>query len=152
MRNKYLYALSLSLLICFTACSKTETPPATTTEPTPAPAPEPVGVSAGTVTLGKAVGADKRVTEPLEKFAKGDTIYASVDTSGAGTATLKAKWTYMKGGQTTVVNEESQTIMPMGPATTEFHVSKPGGWPAGDYQVEVFLDDKPVGSKTFTIG
>jgi hypothetical protein len=52
----------------------------------------------------------------------------------------------------TVVNEDPpQTIMPTGPATTEFHVSKPGGWPAGEYQVEVFLDDKTVGKKTFTV-
>jgi len=101
--------------------------------------------------VGKAIGPDKKITAPVESFAKGDTIYASVDTTGTGTATLKAKWTYKKGDQTTVVNEESQTINASGPATTEFHVSKPGGWPAGDYQVELFLDDKPIGMKMFTV-
>lgn len=152
MSKKYLHPLSLLLLsILLTACGGADTPPAATPEPAPAPAPEPVGVTAGTINLGKAVGADKKITTPAEKFAKGDTIYASIDTTGTGTATLKAKWTYLKGGQSTAVNEESQTIMPTGPATTEFHVSKPGGWPAGDYQVELFIDDKPVGSKTFTV-
>ena len=91
------------------------------------------------------------MSAPVEAFAKGDTIYASVETTGTGTATLKAKWTYKKGDQTTAVNEESQTITPAGPATTEFHISKPGGWPAGQYQVEVFLDDKPIGVKNFTV-
>ena len=55
------------------------------------------------------------------------------------------------GGDMTVVNEESRTIMPAGPATTEFHISKPDGWPSGDYQVEVFLDDMSVGVKNFKV-
>jgi hypothetical protein len=74
-----------------------------------------------------------------------------VDTTGAGTATLKARWTYHKDGKVTVVDEKPETIMPAGPATTEFHVSNPKGWPAGEYQVEVFLDDKSVGVRNFTV-
>jgi len=70
---------------------------------------------------------------------------------GAGMATLKAKWTYHKGGQTSVVDEKSEMINPTGPATTEFHVSKPSGWPAGEYQVELFLDDKSIGVRSFTV-
>jgi hypothetical protein len=150
MSKKCLYALSTLLLILLTACGKKEEAPAPTPEPAPAPAP--AGISAGAISLGKAVGPDKKVSAPVEAFAKGDTIYASVDTTGAGTAALKAKWTYKKGDQTTVVSEDPpQTITPTGPATTEFHISKPGGWPAGQYQVEVFLDDKPIGVKNFTV-
>jgi ABC-type Fe3+-hydroxamate transport system substrate-binding protein len=151
MSRKCLYALSTLLLILLTACGKTEEQPAPTTEPAPGAAPSPAGISAGAISLGKAVGPDKKVSAPVEAFAKGDTIYASVETTGTGTATLKAKWTYKKGDQTTVVSEDPQTITPTGPATTEFHISKPGGWPAGQYQVEVFLDDKPVGVKNFTV-
>lgn len=150
MSKKCLYALSTLLLILLTACGKKEEAPAPTPEPAPAPAP--AGISAGAISLGKAVGPDKKVSAPVEAFAKGDTIYASVETTGTGTATLKAKWTYKKGDQTTVVSEDPpQTITPTGPATTEFHISKPGGWPAGQYQVEVFLDDKPIGVKPFTV-
>lgn len=156
MGKRSLYVLSLLLLVLITACAKKEEQPAPAPEPAPAAAPaaapEPPGISASTIDVGKAIGPDKRVSTPAEKFAKGDTIYTSVDTTGAGTATLKATWTFKKSGQTTVVNEESQTIMPTGPATTEFHISKPGGWPAGDYQVEVFLDGKSVGVKNFTVG
>jgi hypothetical protein len=36
-------------------------------------------------------------------------------------------------------------------AANEFHISKPDGWPAGDYQVEISLDDKPVGTKKFSV-
>ncbi|HVQ64681.1 MAG TPA: hypothetical protein VMT78_09095 [Terriglobia bacterium] len=151
MSKKCLYALSTLLLILLTACGKKEEQPAPAPETAPAPAPAPAGISVGAISLGKAVGPDKRVSAPVETFAKGDTIYASVETTGAGTATLKARWTYKKGDQTTVVSEEPQPITPSGPATTEFHISKPTGWPAGQYQVEVFLDDKSVGVKPFTV-
>ena len=152
MSKKYVCALSTLLLILLVSCGKKEeTAPAAAPEPAPAPAPPPAGVQAGTISVGKAVGPDKKVTTPAEAFAKGDTFYASVDTVGTGSATLKAKWTYHKGGQVSVVNEEMQVINPTGPATTEFHVSKPGGWPAGEYQVELFLDDKPIGMRTFNV-
>jgi len=109
-------------------------------------------VTVGSIALGNAIGADKKVTQAAESFGKKDTIYVSIDTTGAGTATLKAKWTYHMGGKVTVVKEDPpQTINPTGPATTEFHVSKPGGWPAGQYQVELFLDDKSIGVRTFNV-
>jgi len=152
MNRKSLFVFGTLLLMLVTACGpKEETSTTVTPEPAPAPAPEPAGVTAGSITLGKAVGSDKRVSTPSETFSKGDTIYASVDTSGSGTSTLKAKWTYLKGGEKTSVNEESQTIVSTGPATTEFHIQKPGGWPAGDYEVEVFLDDKSIGVKGFKV-
>ena len=104
------------------------------------------------VTLGKAVGADKKVTSPTDTFAKNDTIYAAVETVGAGTASLVAKWTYSgKDGKSIPVKEDTATIASTGPATSEFHVSKPDGWPTGSYQVEVLLDGKSVNTKTFKV-
>ena len=91
------------------------------------------------------------MTAASDTFAKSDTIYAVVETSGSGTATLKAKWTYHKADKTASVDESSQTVSASGPSSSEFHVSKPDGWPAGDYKVEIFLDDKSVGTKTFTV-
>ena len=49
------------------------------------------------------------------------------------------------------MKEEKQTIAPTGPASSEFHISKPDGWPVGDYQVEIFVDDKSAQSKSFTV-
>jgi hypothetical protein len=155
MNRKYLYVLLASAALALAACGKKEEPPKPAAAPAPppaaAPAPAPAGVTAGMVSLGSAIGADKKVTTATESFAKGDTFYVSVDTTGAGTADLKAKWTYHKDGQVAVVKEDTQTINPAGPATSEFHVSKPDGWPTGDYQVEVFLGDKSVGVKKFAV-
>jgi hypothetical protein len=56
-----------------------------------------------------------------------------------------------KDGKTVPVKEDTQTIQATGPSTTEFHISKPDGWPPGDYQVEVMQDDKVVQSKKFSV-
>lgn len=150
MSKKRLYVLGV-LMVLLAACGRSEEPATPAAEPVPAAAPETAGVTAGAIMLGNAIGPDKKVTTPADTFAKDDTIYASIDTTGTGTATLKAKWTYSKGTESTVVQEDMQTIMPSGPATSEFHVSKPGGWPKGDYQVEVFLDDQPIGVRSFSV-
>jgi|SRR6186713_3222160 hypothetical protein len=151
-----LIALALAGALVMTACGKKEetpppvatTPPATTTPP-PATAMAPAGVSVASVDLGTAVGADQKVTSPTTTFGAKDTIYAAVSTTGTATnSTLGAKWTY-QDGQT--VNDSSQTIAPTGPAVTTFHISKPDGWPAGNYKVEITLDGKSVSSKDFTV-
>jgi hypothetical protein len=156
MKTRFLLTLFVSAALALAACGKKEEPkvapappPATTPAPAPAPAPAPVAVSG--VTAGKAIGADKKITAATDAFARTDTMYVSVDTTGTGTAKLDAKWTYSKGGKVAVVKEDSMTINATGPATNEFHVSKPDGWPAGDYQVDVMLDGKPAGSKKLTV-
>lgn len=148
------FLLGLCLAFIFAACGKSEPPPAPrATAPPPAapitPPPAAPAVTVTTVELGNQIGADKRVTQQITSFAPKDTIYATVVTNGsASSATLTAKWTYQDGQ---VVNESSQTIAPTGPAATEFHISKPDGWPAGTYKVEVSLNGRSTGTKEFEV-
>lgn len=103
------------------------------------------------VELGRAIGADRRVTggAVTDDFAAMDTIYVSVDTEGVATsATLTARWTYEDGQ---VVDESTQTISPNGPTVTEFHISNPDGFPTGDYQVEILLDGRSVETEEFEV-
>ena len=101
------------------------------------------------VSLGRAIGGDKAVTDSTDKFRPNDTIYASVATDGTSqSATLRAKWTF-EDGQT--VNDTSRTIAPNGRERTEFHIAKPDGWPAGKYKLEVFLNNESKESKTFEV-
>jgi len=153
-----LIAVAAASVLALVACGKKEpapapapTPAPTPVAPAPAPAPVPAGVTVSSVSLGKAVGADKKVTAASDTFAKGDTIYASVDTTGSGSATLAAKWVYTKDGKTAPVKEDTATISATGPATSEFHISKPDGWPVGTYQVDVTLDGKPAATKSFKV-
>ena len=154
MHKIYILGMLAALILALNACGKKEeTPkPQSIPAPTQTSAPAPVaGVTVLTITLGNAIGADKKVAQAADSFGKKDTIYASVNTTGAGTATLKAKWTYRTTGQEATVKEDTQTIAPTGPASHEFHVSKPDGWPAGNYQVEIFVTDKSAGTKTFAV-
>jgi len=137
--------LCFVLLIC-AACGKSESPPS---QPATAPPPAAPAVTVTALELGNQLGADKRVTQQVTAFAPKDTIYVSVVTNGASpSAMLTAKWTYQDGQ---VVNESTQTIAPTGPATTEFHIAKPDGWPAGTYKVEVSLNGQAAGTKEFEV-
>ncbi len=152
MEAKILFTLIVSAALALAACGKKEEPkPAPAPMPAPAPVTVPAGIAVSSVTAGKEIGADKKVMVATDTFAKTDTMYVSVDTTGSGTAKLDAKWTYRKGGEVAVVKEDTMTINATGPATNEFHVSKPDGWPAGDYEVEVMLDGKSAGSKKLTV-
>jgi hypothetical protein len=156
MKTRILFALFVASTMALAACGKKDEPapaPAPAPAPTaePAPAPMPAGIAVSSITTGSSIGDDKKVTAAQDSFAPSDTMYVSVDTTGSGTATLAAKWTYHKGGQVAVVQEDSMTVTTTGPETHEFHVSKPDGWPTGDYQVDVMLDGQPAGSKKVTV-
>ncbi len=157
MISRYVVVILIASVMALAACGKEEPPKPSPTPASPppvqapAPVPAPAGVTVSTISLGKAIGADKKVSAPTATFGKTDTIYASIDTTGAGSATLKAKWTYHKDGKVAMVTEDTQTIYPTGPATSEFHVSKPDGWPVGDYEVEVLVGDKSAGTYKFSV-
>ena len=130
----------LLLAIGAAACGK-PAGTATTTGTTP--------VKVSDVSLGRAIGGDKAISDSTDNFKPNDTIYASVLTEGtAPTATLRVKWTF-EDGQT--VDESTKTVAPSGRERTEFHISKPNGWPAGKYKVEVFLNDQSSGTKNFDV-
>jgi len=102
-----------------------------------------------TIDLGSALEADGRIAAPSSDFRPSDTIYASVVTEGASpNVSLTARWTY---GDGQVVSESTRTIAPTGPAATEFHISKPDGWPAGHYKVEITANGAPAGSREFQV-
>jgi hypothetical protein len=125
-------------------------PPVVETTPTPEPSPAVVPFGVTSIDLGKAIGSDNKISEPATTFGPKDTIYAAVSTDGAApSTTIKAKWTYGDAGQ--LVKEDSRSIAPTGPATTEFHVSKPSGWPKGKYKVEITVDGNPAGTKDFEV-
>src|SRR5262249_21889115 len=84
-------------------------PPATApAQPTP-PAPAPAGVSVVSLTLGSAIGADKKVTKEEDTFKKNDPLYAAVGTAGAASsAKLTARWSYEGKSGEKLVKEDNQ--------------------------------------------
>ena len=156
IRNRISLAIAAALLatVALAGCKKKEdaamtTPPASepaTPATMPAPAPAPTPATVVSVDLGSAVGADNKVTMAATSFATKDTIHASVATDGAG-GKLNAKWTY-QDGQT--VDSQDKDVA-SGPQVTDFSISKPDGWPAGKYKVEVSLDGNVVQSRDFDV-
>jgi len=107
------------------------------------------GVRVTQVSIGRSLNASKTINDSTDSFTPNDTVYASVATDGsAASAALKARWTYQDGQ---VVNESTQTIAPTGPAVTEFHVSKPDGWPPGKYKLEVLLNGAFAAARDFNV-
>ena len=100
------------------------------------------------VTLGRSVSADKRVADQTGTFSPSDTIFASVHTTGSAQTNLAARWTFQDGQ---VVNERTESIAPSGDAYTEFHISKPSGWPAGKYTLHVLVNGQEVQTKDFAV-
>jgi hypothetical protein len=100
------------------------------------------------IALGRAIGGDKRVTAPAGAFAASDTIYTSVVTEGqASRATLSARWMH----EGAVLEETEQRIAPTGTVVSEFHVFNPAGWTPGQYRVEILIDGRVVGDRTFRV-
>ena len=156
-------ALAVAMLgtLALAGCRKDEPappPPVATPAPAPAPAPMPPPAATPTVTvtsvdLGTAVDAGNRVTTPATTFATTDTIHASVATTSSDPATpqrgrLTARWTY-EGNQ--LVDETSRDFDFTGTGTTAFQVSKPDGWPTGNYRVEILQDGRVVQTRDFEI-
>jgi len=131
-----------------TAPAQPAAPPAAAKDSTTAAV---ASVAITSATLGNAISADKRVTAATDNFQPSDTIFVTVETSGAAGANLTARWTYYADGQATRVNEETQKVPPGGPAVTEFHIRKPDGWPRGDYQVVVLVNDEVSVTKKFSV-
>lgn len=102
------------------------------------------------IQVGKAIGADKKVSNSTDDFGVRDTMYVAVITDGAAKdAKLTTKWTFNNGQ---VVKQETQTISPTGGENvTEFHITKASAWPKGNYKVEVTLNGVSAGTKDFSV-
>ena len=148
MTRWWLPALALLLVAAPGCTKKTETTSTTSTNTTTEPGTTTQGgttVSVVAVDLGRNVDAEKKVTEHVDTFKPNDTIYASVLTNGsAPNARIGVKWMYQDGQ---VVDQSEQVIAPNGSAATEFHIEYSGGFPPGEYDIEVLFNGQPAGMR-----
>ena len=152
LRKTALFGLSLLVLA---GCKKEEPPPPpppppVTQAPPPPPPPAPFHVTV--LQLGKGIQPDNSVQTATNSFGPKDTIYLSVTSEGmAPQAVLATRWTF--GPKDVLVHEESKTVTPASEKAvrTEFHISKPSGWPAGSYKVTLTVDGQPSQTQNFTV-
>lgn len=100
------------------------------------------------IQTGRSLNADRSVASITTLFKPSETIYVSVQTTGSAPGTVGVKWMY----HGRVIDEPVKQVDYNGPASTEFHMQNSGGFPAGDYSVEVFINGEKVGSRSFKVG
>ena len=132
-----------------TTPTDTMTPPATTDTGTDTGATaNPDAMTITSVDLGSAVGDDNRISVPTTTFAGTDTIHASVVTDGSAEGTLVATWTFEDGQ----VVDTQEKVVPAGPQVTDFSITKPDGWPAGNYTLQISKDGMVLQTREFNVG
>ncbi|MEP6782734.1 MAG: hypothetical protein ABI983_03630 [Acidobacteriota bacterium] len=99
------------------------------------------------IQVGRALNQDRSVSSITTLFKPTETVYVAVQT-GAGKGVVSVKWQFGEK----VIDEPSKKVDYDGPSSTEFHLQNLGGFPPGDYRVEVFIDGVSVGSRAFKVG
>ncbi|HET8713023.1 MAG TPA: hypothetical protein VFM23_05000 [Gemmatimonadales bacterium] len=105
-------------------------------------------IAVQTIDLGRGINADLTIKDQTTTFKPSDVVYASIQTEGAAPATLGVRWIY---NDSQVVDEGTREIHPTGDTRTEFHISKPDGFPEGHYRLEVTLNGASAGTKEFDV-
>ena len=106
---------------------------------------EPLKVS--TIQIGRSENSDGSVGNHTTRFRPDDTMHAAIITAGRGSGRITVKWTYM--GRP--VSEESKDVSFFESGSTAFHINLPGGFPPGDYRLEVLVDGTSVGERTMRV-
>jgi hypothetical protein len=100
------------------------------------------------IQIGRSLNSDRSVGSITTLFKPNETVYVSVQTAAAGKGVISVKWKF--GNQ--VIDEPSKPVDYDGPSSTEFHLTNSGGFPPGDYSVDVFIDGVQVGTRAFKVG
>lgn len=106
---------------------------------------EPLRVT--TLQLGRSLNPDNSVGAHTTRFKPDDTFYVSILSDEPGYGTITVRWRF--GGQ--VVSETMREVSYQRGAATEFHLQNSGGFPPGDYRVEILINGEPAGSRDFRV-
>jgi hypothetical protein len=99
------------------------------------------------IQLGRSINADNSIASPTTSFKPGDTVYVAIHTTARGKGTIGVRWKY----RDRVIDEPTKQVSTDGTDATEFHLQNSGGFPVGDYSVDVFIDGQLVGTRTFKV-
>ena len=99
------------------------------------------------IQTGRALNPDRSIASITTLFKPSETVYVSVQTTGSAPGQIGVKWMY----EGRVIDEPVKRVDYDGPDSTEFHLQNSGGFPEGDYSVEILIDGKPVGTRSFKV-
>ena len=99
------------------------------------------------IQVGRSLNQDRSVASITTLFKPNEMIYVAIQTKAAGKGTISVKWKF----GTQLIGEPSKPVSYDGPASTEFHMQNSGGFPPGDYSVDVLIDGVQVGTRAFKV-
>ena len=107
-----------------------------------------IACGAGTLAVtniqtGRSLNSDNSIGTLTTAFKPNDTIYVSVLTDGSGSATIGVKFSF----QGRVISEPEKKVSYRGAAATEFHIEYSGGFPPGEYDIEVVFNGQSAGMR-----
>jgi len=100
------------------------------------------------IQVGRSLNQDGSVASITTLFKPSETVYVAVQT-GAGKGVIGVRWKY---GSKVVAEPTKSVDYNAGPKSTEFHLQNSGGFPPGDYSVDVLIDGVQVGTRNFKVG
>jgi hypothetical protein len=106
---------------------------------------DPLALSA--IQLGRSLNIDNTVGSPTSTFTPHETVYVSIKTTARGKGTVGVRWKY----RDQVVDEPSKQVNTDGTKAIEFHLVNAGGFPIGDYSVDLLIDGQVVGTRAFKV-
>lgn len=137
---------SLVALTFVAGCKKKEEPAPTTTTTVNTTA-TPVVTA---LTMASKVDGGNNPMNSTTTFSKTDTIWAVADLTGTSTGTpVEARWFHMTSN--TQINSNTVTTTSAGEHRLPFFISKPDGWPTGDYRVEILINGNVMKGATFQV-
>lgn len=99
------------------------------------------------IQVGRSLNQDRSIGAPTTRFKPTETVYVSIHTTARGKGIIGVRWKY--GNR--VIDEPTKQVSTDGADATEFHLTNAGGFPVGDYSVEVLIDGHVVGTRTFKV-
>ena len=99
------------------------------------------------IQIGRSLNQDGSVASITTLFKSSETVYVSVQT-GPGKGVIGVRW---KFGNKVVAEPTKAVDYNTGPKSTEFHLQNSGGFPPGDYSVDVLIDGVQVGTRNFKV-
>jgi hypothetical protein len=138
--------LAFVALTFVAGCKKKEEPTTTNTTNTTTVATPTVSA----LTMASKVDGGNNPTNSTTTFSKTDTIWAVADINGTAVGTpVEARWYHTTSNQQ--INSNTVTATSAGEHRLPFFISKPDGWPTGDYRVDILINGNVMKSSTFQV-
>lgn len=104
-------------------------------------------ITVDTIQVGRSLNTDQSIANLTTTFKPNETVYVSALNGARGHGTITVKWFY--GSQ--MLSERTKQVTFKGSGATSFNISTATEFPEGDYSVEVIVDGKSIGKRSFDV-